>query len=146
MNIRWKGINMNDNYNANQDNHYSNSSYNNSPQRHGVEPGNIVTMILLSIVTCGIYAIYWLYKIEEDTAKLTGEESEGTQLILLSIVTCSIYTFIWYYKLGQGRMKTISGKDNSMMYLILAIFGLSIVNLALIQTDINNYIEQGTSH
>jgi len=48
-------------------------------------------VIILSIVTCGIYAWYWIYKMSEELQRATGKStiSPGVEL-LLCIVTC------WY--------------------------------------------------
>jgi len=49
-------------------------------------------VIILSIVTCGIYAWYWIYKMSEELQRATGKStiSPGVEL-LLCIVTCGIY-------------------------------------------------------
>lgn len=66
---------------------------------------NILMYILLSIVTCGIYGIYFWYMYTEDINKVCagdGNESPNYILVwLLSIVTCGIYGFYWYYKQGN---------------------------------------------
>lgn len=70
-----------------------------------IQQRNFVTMILLSIVTCGIYGIYFWYKYSEDMNTVCAGDGDETQsyiiVILLSIVTCGIYGWIWYYKLGN---------------------------------------------
>ena len=71
---------------------------NNTPQAPVIKKRNIAVCIILSIVTCGIYGLYWLYQLTEDTNALTGDANatSGGMVILLSIVTCSIY--LWYSK------------------------------------------------
>ncbi len=99
---------------------------------------NIVTCIILSLVTCGIYAIYWYYCIN-DTACRTNPAiwNKGfLMLILLSIVTCGIYTLIWYYNMGKV-FASATGTDNSVLYIVLSLFGLGLVSFALIQSQIN---------
>lgn len=60
---------------------------------------------LLSIVTCGIYEIVFLWNMIKDLNKLgegDGKESPNAiVMLLLTIVTCSVYGFIWYYKQGN---------------------------------------------
>lgn len=41
-----------------------------------------------------------------------------------------------------NQRKGVNGSSNSILYLILSIFGLSIVNYVLVQSDINKYAVQ----
>ena len=67
----------------------------------------------------------------------------GGLVILLSIVTCGIYMLYWYYKAGGkvNKIQYLDGRsqDSSLgiLYLLLALFGLSIISLALIQSELN---------
>lgn len=66
---------------------------------------SILTYILLSIVTCGIYGFYFLYCMTRDVNVACAGDGENTpglaQLIIFSLLTCGIYSFYWYYKLGN---------------------------------------------
>lgn len=70
---------------------------------------NFVKWVLLSLVTCGIYDLYFIYKLTQDiniVCNGDGDETPGFGMfILLSIVTCGIYTYYWYYKLGDRMQK-----------------------------------------
>lgn len=104
---------------------------------------SIALCIVLSIVTCGIYWIYWYYCIAQDVYSLNNNLSTTPGItLLLNIVTCGIYGIYAYYKWGQALnevcvAKGIPGEDRSVLYLVLSIFKLSIVNMALIQSDLN---------
>ena len=78
-----------------------------------VQERNVAVAILLSIVTCGIYGLYWWYKIEEDTAQLAHEQGNGAMVVLLNVVTCGIYGWVWIYRLAKDRMFRLTGRDNS---------------------------------
>ncbi len=108
---------------------------------------NVALAIVLTIITCGIYGLYWIAVLHEDS-KLAAHDDDGTSgvlVVVLSIVTCSIYLFYWAYKMGERMNKAKQMRkipfDTStpILYIILAIFGLNIVNLALIQSDLNNF-------
>lgn len=101
---------------------------------------NIVVCILLSIVTCGIYSIYWFWCITETARTVNPAEYEttGGMAILFCIITCGVYTIYWHYKMGKALTAINGGADNSVLYLVLSLFGLSIVNFCLMQNDINN--------
>ena len=103
---------------------------------------NIVLCVVLSIVTCGIYGIYWFVKMTDETNDMTGSTvASGIVAFLLSIVTCGIYAFYWNYKMGE-KVDQINGtpSNSGILFLILALFGLSIVNYCIIQNAINNKV------
>lgn len=102
--------------------------------------------IILSIVTFGIYGLYWLYCLASDINTLTGEEdSSGFKVLILSIITLGLYELYWLYKVGErlSNFQTYQGEMvdsyRAIVYLILGIFGLNIVARALIQNDLNKY-------
>ena len=59
--------------------------------------------ILLTIVTCGIYGLYWFVCITDDTNEMSGENelAGGGMALLLTLVTCGIYGWYWAYKMGE---------------------------------------------
>ena len=65
---------------------------------------NIVVCVILSIVTCGIYSLYWLYTLNEAARTVNPNEWQmgGGMVILLSIITCGIFGLYWYYKMGKA--------------------------------------------
>lgn len=115
------------------------------PNGSGIEQKNIALCIILSLITCGIYGLYWLYTLNED-AKTLSNDVNGTSggiVILLGIVTCGIYTWYWMYKQGDRidqakSMRGVPSSNSGILYLILSIVGLSIVSYALMQNEINN--------
>ncbi|MBQ8192544.1 MAG: DUF4234 domain-containing protein [Bacilli bacterium] len=106
---------------------------------------DLVMTIILSVVTCGIYGIYWFICLNDDSNKVSGDNStSGVMALVLTILTCGIYGFYWYYKVGKNIYKAgqMYGKDiadNSIIYLVLGLFGLGIVNYCLMQTDLNKF-------
>lgn len=106
---------------------------------------NIATCIILSIVTCGIYSIYWFVCLVNDLNRASNEEgaASGGVVFLLILVTCGIYGWFWYYKAGQQVSKIQAARtgrgdsNNSLIYLVLGILGLGIVNYCLIQNELN---------
>jgi len=108
----------------------------------GKERG-VVQLILLSIVTCGIYFIYWQFTVTEEVNAYLGEnETSGGKVVLFSIITCGIYALYWIYKMGKRvaacqEKASIKSSDDSVILLVLAIFGLSIVSAAIIQSNLN---------
>lgn len=70
-----------------------------------IKQRNLLTMILLSFITCGIYGIVFWYNYSDDMNKVCYGDGKETKnyiiVILLSIITCGIYTWVWYYGLGN---------------------------------------------
>lgn len=110
----------------------------------GIVERNIVTAIVLSIVTCGIYGLYWFICLTEDTNKLSGDPNatSGGMALVLTIVTCGIYGLYWMYKRGEildnyNIQRGLPQSSNAILYLILSIFGLQIVSYCLMQNELN---------
>ena len=66
---------------------------------------SLAIYILLSIVTCGIYSYYFIYKMAHDVNSACEGDGEMTSglaaFIILSFLTCGIYSFYWSYKIGN---------------------------------------------
>lgn len=109
---------------------------------------NIAVYIILSIVTCGIFGMYWLVVLNNDCNTVANEPNgtSGGIVLLLTIVTCGIYGIYWCYKMGQNldiayQNRGMAPSNKSIILLVLAIFGLAIVSYAIIQDDINKIID-----
>ena len=105
---------------------------------------NIGLAIFFTIITCGLYGLYWIVVLN-DEAKSYSEDAtmvSGGLALLLTIVTCGIYGIYWAYKMGKAiemaqSKNGLTATDNSVLYLILEIFGFGIIAYALMQNDIN---------
>lgn len=110
-----------------------------------IAPRSIVTAILLTIVTCGIYGLYWFVVLTNEMNKLSGRERDtnGGMALLLSLVTCGIYTYYWAYKIGEKR-DIVAGESASsnIVYLVVTLFGFGIIVYALAQDAINKAVER----
>lgn len=108
---------------------------------------NIAVCIILSIVTCGIYGLYWFICITNEVNTLSNEEgTSGGIALLLTIVTCNIYGIYWGYKMGE-KLDAVRARYGqpagslSTMYLVICIF-CPIVTYALVQNELNKYAPQ----
>lgn len=105
---------------------------------------DIAVSVILSIITCGIYGIYWFICLTDEVNAASNEkDTTGGVAFLLTLVTCGIYGIYWAYRIGQklvvaakNENRTIS--DNSIIYLVLQLFGLGIINYCLIQNELNH--------
>lgn len=109
----------------------------------GIVPRSIPLAIILSIVTCGIYGIYWMIKLNDELNQLAGEPEATTGVLvwLLSMVTCGIYSFYWVYKMGErtDKIKGING-NTGLIYMVISFLGFGIINYCLIQDTINKAV------
>lgn len=109
-----------------------------------VQKREVVKCIIFTIITLGIYGMYWVAKINDDTKVLAKDDQmpSGGMVVLFTIITCGIYGFYWAYKMGQLLYKAKkdrnmeSAKDNSVLYLVLEIV-FSIIAYVLMQNEIN---------
>ena len=112
---------------------------------------DLVTCIILSILTCGIYGIYWFIVITDDVKRAANDQqlASGGTAFIFTILTCGIYSYYWAYKMGEltknaQMQRNMPVKDNAVLYLILQIFGLGIVTYCLVQNDLNEMIANDT--
>lgn len=97
---------------------------------------NVALCIVLTIVTCGLYSLYWMYCLHQDVSTLSNTQTSAGKAILLMLLTCGIYMFFWMYQQGKLIEQKRHGSQ-AVVYLILSIFGLSLVSLAIMQSDVN---------
>ena len=109
-----------------------------------IQKREIALAIILTLVTCGFYGLYWLITLTDDVKIASGDDEfqSGGLALLLTIVTCGIYSIYWAYKMGELMKKAQANhnlpvKDNSILYLILQLLGWGIIDFAMIQNDLN---------
>ena len=112
-----------------------------------IERRDVAVAIILTIVTCGLYAIYWMIKINDEINALSNDTQAptGGVVFLLGLVTCGIYTWIWMYKMGEKldyvyQSRGMAPSSRGMVYLLLCLFGLGIVSYGLMQDSVNKLI------
>ena len=61
--------------------------------------------IFLSIITLGIYSIFFWYRWTEEVNTLCIDDDDDSAnyllVCILSVFTCGIYTFVWNYKMAE---------------------------------------------
>jgi len=113
-----------------------------------IKQRNVAVCILLSIVTCGIYGLYWFVVLTDDINQESGDvdATSGGMALLLTIVTCGIYGWYWAYKMGE-RVDTIKNRagvpssNSGIIYIVLQVFGLGIIAYALMQDTANKFAD-----
>ena len=112
-----------------------------------IQQKDVAICIVLSIVTCGIYGLYWLYTLNEDLNALAPEKAgaPGSNVILFTIITCGLYGIYWLYTQGDKidylkRQQGLVSNYTGIVYIVLSFIGLQIIAYALMQNEINNLI------
>ncbi len=105
--------------------------------------------IILSICTCGLYSLYWIYCIARDInmiARSQGKEEgmDAGLVLILSIVTCSLFLLYYYYKAGKilKELELPNGNhpnDDGIILMVLGFFGLDIISYCILQSTINDF-------
>ncbi len=84
----------------------------------------------LSIITCGIYPLYWIYVTSNDVNEMCGSEIVNPLIaVLLHFLTCGLYTYYWMYVVGNevhdlGNYLGANIKDNGTTYLLFMLLGV----------------------
>ena len=106
---------------------------------------NIVLQVVLSIATCGIFQLCWLYTIAEDINTLNRNQNkpepfEPVLVVILSIITCGLYGIYFFWKAGKSvahlQFENFQTEDDSTLLTIVAVFA-SIVSCAIMQNSLN---------
>ena len=111
-----------------------------------IQERNIGLAIIFTIITCGLYGIYWVYSLTNEVGYLSDDPSfTGGKVILFSIITCGIYTLFWYYQLGgqiarAQQNKGYPSKDDGALLLVVALLSFGIISMAIAQSNVNRLV------
>ena len=105
-----------------------------------IKKRNMIGQIGLVIITFGIYAIYWFFKISEEM-KFVGKDAEaspGLWTVLLFVPIANIYS---YYKFSELYEKISSDHFNKwLLFVIWLVFAPAV--WFIVQTEMNRKAEQ----
>lgn len=105
--------------------------------------------LLLILLTCGIYYLYFIYVASQETQDFLEEPDTSPGLeVLLCLLTCGLYNIYWDYKMGKRIAEMcvrvgLSPTDNAVLYLVLDLVGvggfasLGLLNPVLQQEGLN---------
>ena len=88
-----------------------------------------VWVLILSIITCGVYYLYWVYATSKDVDEFLGETDIPPIVhVLLFLFTGTLYGFFWDYIIGQKTVKMqrkvgLPEKDNTLLCIVLDVLG-----------------------
>ena len=106
-----------------------------------VNKRNIVSCIILSFITFGIYYIYWKYLLIKNSRMLKNDKTDSFgELFCFAFIP--FYSYFWWITRGKSTREILTSQGysvntNEVIFLILAIFGLEIVSMSIMQSDFN---------
>lgn len=129
------------NQNTNQNN-YQNGGTNYTQYTRPISRREIGLYILFTLITFGIYGIYWMIVLNDDVNEIVGDRNAATGgvVFLFSLVTCGIYGVYWIYCMGE-KLDRFNDRDgeSGLLYVLLSIFCLSIVAYCIMQDQVNKH-------
>lgn len=112
------------------------------------EVRNPVTVLLLYLLTCGVYACWYLFFVlpEELNQGLGREEYNGVKELLLSIVTCGLWSLWYMWRASESvvELQQRWGVEPVMEAPILFLMHFLNVGSLFMQQSLNNAWEHGT--
>ena len=110
---------------------------------------NIVLSVILSIVTFGIYSIYWFIVLTNEINRESWRDKDlsGGVSFILTLITFGLFGLYWAFKMGEkvdvlgSRYKPNAGDGTKVLYLIIELLGFNLVNLILCQYELNNWLD-----
>lgn len=104
---------------------------------------NPALVLIFSIISCGIYLLYWMYAISSELKYYLNDDTIKPGIDLLLSILCFPYMFYWLYKYSkltteaQTRAGVTPVSDNAVICVVLPFLGLSVVSALIIQNDLN---------
>ncbi len=95
-----------------------------------IQRRNPAMVIILSVITCGIYSIYWFVKTKEEINGLGAEIPTGWLLII------PIANLYFDYKYAEGFSIHVKKDDNAIVWFLL-LFLVAPVAVILFQIELN---------
>ena len=107
---------------------------------------NIAVMLVLSVITCGIYNLFWMYLARDEFKRLSCYEDINPGLELFLTIICFPFFYYWIYKFSAdiAKYQAETGRyvcDNGVVNLLLTIFGFGLVSELIIQSQLNDLAE-----
>lgn len=110
---------------------------------------SIVQGVIFTLLTCGLYNMYWQYlQINSVNYLLGRQEFSFGRWLVFCLLTCGLYHIYWEYIFGQGideiqriHNTAIRADNLPLLSVILSLVGLSLIADAIQQREINNTID-----
>ena len=109
---------------------------------------SIATLILLTLVTCGIYGLYYTYVSAQELENEIGEQLKFSPVILVVLCLClGVVGYVLYGMTMNEALNKVREKkglpavDNQVIYMVLG-FVFPLILLVLVQNEINKLTDE----
>ncbi len=96
---------------------------------------NLVLVIVFSIITLGIYAIYWLVSTTNELRRIASSAPNPWLLLLLLVPVVNIFVGVWYYWKYSKAIGEISDFEPVLLFVLWII--ISPVAMIIAQIQLN---------
>lgn len=108
---------------------------------------DIAAGIIFSVVSCGIYNVYWNYRqMEAMNALLGRREYDFGKWALLTILSCGLYHIYYEYRMGNDLQLWLTQNNRpvnpnlAVIGLILSVCALPVLADAVYQHELNKLV------
>ncbi|MDE2140829.1 MAG: DUF4234 domain-containing protein [Elusimicrobia bacterium] len=105
---------------------------------------DVAAGIIFSVISCGIYNIYWNYRqMVAMNALLGRHEFDFGKWALLTLFSCGLYHIYYEYRMGTELHQWLVQNDRvvnpnlATIGLALSVFGLTVLADAVYQSELN---------
>ncbi len=104
---------------------------------------NPINVILLSIVTCGIYSIVWLFAISKEINEASGQKVVDPVIYFLLGILCFPLIFVGMFKIDEAlfalnTQRGLPANKNFVMWLVLSLVGVgTFIMMYQVQEQLN---------
>lgn len=101
-----------------------------------IKKRSLAGFIILSVITLGIYTLYWIYKLAQDVNTICEGDGKSTSGLLkylfFGLITFGIYDLIWLYMLGDRLQDnaprySLSFKESGAHVLLWFLLGALVI-------------------
>jgi len=111
---------------------------------------NPALVVVFTILTCGIYGLYWAWVTDNELNRETGSDYVPVVDVLLAFVTGGIWLWYVHYRNAEQVHRTLLARgiphdDRSTLIIICDVLSLVIgvgvfIGMALLQDDLNKLV------
>lgn len=100
-----------------------------------VKHRNPVLVIVFTVLTLGIYGIYWMVSTTKELRSLKTDAPNPWALVLFLIPLVNILVALWYYWKYSAAVEEISGFGAVLLFLLWIVFSPAAVVIAQIKLN-----------
>ena len=110
------------------------------------QPRGVAFVIILSIITLGIYSLYWVYKTQEEMKQHTGDGLGGVLGLVIWILLSPVMAFVIPSEVGKmyekdGQQSPVTGWTGLWLFPFGVLIIPAIVWFVKVQEALNQYWE-----